>query len=482
MAEPLVLAIDQGTSATKCVLMTTRGLVLATATEPVAISYPQAGWVEQDPEDILASVRLAAAKCLSGVDRNRVAGVAFSTQRESALIWDSETGQPLGPLLGWQDRRAAPLCRELRLAGHGERVREVTGLPLDPMFSAAKLAWLLASVSGELRRAGRVAAGTVDSWLLSSLTGDHVIEAGNASRTLLLDVESGAWSEEMLDLFGIPVECLPRVVPSVGDLGTVGGAGGVLEGLPVVAVLGDSHAALHAHGSQTAGGAKVTYGTGSSVMRLLDIAPDGRVCRTIAWADPRPVRALEGNIRSSGATVSWTARLLGTTPHEVAALAATAESDGVHLVPAFGGLGAPWWDDEAVGIASGLTLGTGPAQLARAALESVAFQVDDVVRATSLPGRPVEHLLADGGASVNDVLMQLQADLSGLRVLRARDEGLSATGAAMLAARCLGEQPAPLAYDEFQPRLDGAESARRRTEWLAAVSRSRSKVDTSDQS
>ncbi|MBM2614565.1 glycerol kinase [Actinoplanes sp. LDG1-06] len=454
----LVLAIDQGTSATKCLLVDPTGAVVRSGSAPVPIRYPRPGWVEQDADEILDSVLAAATACLEGVDRGRVRAVGFSTQRESAVVWDKRTGRPAGPVLGWQDQRAQPICDALREKGQASRVREISGLPLDPMFSAAKLRWLL-------DRTPDAAVGTVDSWLLFALTGSHQIESGNASRTQLFDVRAGAWSPELLDMFGIPSTALPAVTPSSGDLGVIGERGGVLAGLPITAVLGDSHAALYAHGPQIDGGVKVTYGTGSSVMRLGAVDDTG-VCLTVAWNDEP---AAEGNIRSSGATVAWLADFLGVSAGQIGNLAAEASSDGVFLVPAFGGLAAPWWDDTAVGLISGLTLGSTPAQVARAAVESIAHQVTDVIDAMGA----VDRVLADGGASANDTLMQIQADLTGVPVRRARTANLSALGAAFLAG---GFTP-PISYDEFRPQ-PGDFSAQR-TAWRAAVARARTPRDGS---
>ncbi|MEV0718267.1 FGGY family carbohydrate kinase [Asanoa sp. NPDC050611] len=450
MAENLILAIDQGTSATKGLLVDAGGAVVASGSAPVPIRYPRPGWVEQDAVEILDSVLAAAGQCLAGVPRGAVTAVGLSTQRESAVVWDKRTGKPVGPVLGWQDQRAT--CADLR--PHADEIRRISGLPLDPMFSAAKLRWLL-------ERTPDAAVGTVDSWLLYALTGNHQIEVGNASRTQLLDVRTGSWSGELLELFGIPESALPALTPSAGALGVIGAAGGVLAGLPITAVLGDSHAALYAHGPGD--GVKVTYGTGSSAMRLVQGTPAGdAVCLTVAWGDPPPRLAAEGNIRSTGATVAWLADLLGITPEAVAALAAGASSDGVHLVPAFGGLAAPWWDDSAVAVISGLTLGSRAPQLARAAVESIAHQVADVVDAMG----PAGCLLADGGASGNDDLMRIQADLLGVPVKRARTTNLSALGAAFLAA---GRPPPPIAYDEFQP--GPGDRAAARAAWRDAVAR-----------
>ncbi|XVV10121.1 FGGY family carbohydrate kinase [Actinoplanes sp. CA-131856] len=454
MPDGLTLAIDQGTSSTKCLLVSSEGEVVASGSAPVPIRYPRPGWVEQDATEILDSVLTAAARCLDGIDSSAVTAVGLSTQRESALIWDRHTGEPRGPVLGWQDQRAVGVCDKLR--GDEARIRAISGLPLDPMFSAAKLRWLLDTNPGAL-------IGTIDSWLLYALTGAHQIEVGNASRTQLLDVRNGSWSPELLDLFGIPASALPTITPSSGELGRIGDRGGALEGLPITAVLGDSHAALYAHGAAADGGVKVTYGTGSSVMRLGDAPP--RVCLTIAWDSQL---AAEGNIRSSGATIAWLASFLSVTPSQIGEMAATASSDGVFLVPGFGGLAAPWWDDTAVGLISGLTLGSGPAQLARAAVESIAHQVADVIDAMG----GAAAILADGGASGNDILMQIQADLTGLVVRRARTANLSALGVAFSAG---GLTPA-VTYDEFAPSASDASPAR--SAWRDAVRRALSTKDS----
>jgi glycerol kinase len=489
MADPttgadLVLAVDQGTSSTKCLLLDGRGAIVAGSTVPLGIRYPRPGWVEQDPDEIVTSVLAAAQQCLDGVAPGRVAAIGLSTQRESALLWDTATGRPVGPMLGWQDQRSAEVCARLREAGHAEQIRELSGLPLDPMFSAAKVRWLLDTYDPDrsAARAGRLTLGTVDAWLLRALTGRTQIELGNAARTQLLDVRAAAWSPELLDMFEIPATLLPELVPSQGELGCVGSTGGRLDGIAVRAVLGDSHAALYAHGAQAAGGAKATYGTGSSVMQVVakpeEVSP--AVCLTVAWADRDPQLAAEGNIRSTGATVSWLASLLKTTPEALAEAAAYSDNGGVYLVPAFGGLAAPWWDDAAAGTIAGLTLGTRPEHLARAAIESIAHQITDVVAAMDA-GTGVSHLVADGGASSNDMLMQVQADLTGVPVLRARERDLSALGAAHLAGRSVGlwTSTGPeerLHYDTFQPRMPRDAASAARSGWQTAVARARGRA------
>ncbi|MFF3490060.1 glycerol kinase [Streptomyces sp. NPDC002795] len=436
-----VLAVDQGTSSTKALLLDASGAVVARASAPLTQTHPGPGLVEQDASAILDSVRTAITACTAGVEPATVAGVALSTQRESAVLWDAATGLPVAPLVSWQDRRGTGRAARIERAGMSGEVRRRTGLPLDPMFSALKMAALLDAhdPARSLSRAGRLRLGTVDAFLLHHLTGQAVTEIGNASRTQLLDLTTGDWDEELLGLFGIPRATLARVVPSDGPFGQVKGVAG-LGGVPVLAVLGDSHAALFAHAGWRPGIVKATYGTGSSVMTVAG-TPDvaGSVCTTIAWstkAAGKPTYAHEANIRSSGRTLTWLADLLGTTAEQLIELAgSTGEgAEGVTLVPAFGGLGAPWWDPAAVPLLAGFGLGTGRAQLARAAVESVAHQVADVLAA--MP--PATRLVADGGLSRSDTVMQLQADLSNVAVARARHHELSAVGAAHLAGLRLG--------------------------------------------
>jgi glycerol kinase len=469
-----ILAIDQGTSATKAVLVDGSGAIVARAGAPIALSTPSPGAVEQSAQEIWASVKAAVAACLAGHDPARVAAVGLSTQRESLLLWDRATGRPLGPMLSWQDQRTVSDCARLR--DHDELVRSLSGLPLDPMFSALKARWLLDTYGRE-----GVCLGTVDSFLLSRLGGDHVIEVGNAARTQLFDVRERDWSPALLGLFGVPRDVLPDVVSSTGPFPRVRDLPPLLDGTPVYAVMGDSHSALFAHAGWRPGQVKATYGTGSSIMSLGDPAAwrPGGLCLTIAWDDgDQPAYAFEGNIRSTGGTLTWLAELLGTTP---AALAAEAgeSSDGVHLVPAFGGLAAPWWDDKAVGLISGLSFATRRPQLARAALESIAFQVEDTVAAIEALTGPVQTLLADGGPTANRTLMQLQADTGGRAVARSQAAELSALGVAHLAGRVAGlwSQHQLEAFDRPRELYEPAEPAASRRErlaaWHAAVARAR---------
>ncbi|MHA6513582.1 FGGY-family carbohydrate kinase [Tessaracoccus sp. Z1128] len=462
----MILAVDQGTSSTKATLFDATGAALASASVPLGQAHPRPGWVEQDATEILDGVRQVITEIASA---HEVAAVALSTQRESALVWDRATGEPVGPMLGWQDRRTAHRVTEL--AEHADRVRAISGLPLDPMFSALKLQWLLEAVDPDRSRSrrGELAIGTVDSWLVTRLTGEHRIEAGNASRTQLLDLATGQWSEELCGLFNIPQELLPRVAASDEPSRALD----VLPGSRIQAVLGDSHAALYGHGVRGPGALKATYGTGSSVMGLVDDAasvPPGLV-GTVAWRlGNRSAVAVEGNILASGATVAWLSRLLGRSVQELATLARTAPEDhGVVLVPAVAGLGAPHWDPHARAVLVGFDLGTDPAILARAAMEAIAHQITDVVDAAESAG-PIDVILADGAPSADDFLMQLQADLGGRAVQRPSHAGLSARGAAQLAADTLGVEFDSVPSARFTPQRDNAAA---RAEWASALSLTR---------
>lgn len=476
-----VLAVDQGTSATKALLVDKSGAVRSSASAPLGQSYPQPGWAEQDADEIWASVQSAVAQCLDGVDVTELVAVGLSSQRESTLLWDRASGRPVGPMLGWQDTRGAGLCAQLREKGHADRIRAISGLPVDPMFSASKATWLLDTYDPDrsLSRAGRLCLGTVDSWLLWRLGRRHLIEAGNAARTQLLNLERRTWDPWLLDLFDIPHQALPEVVPSTGPF-VAASLDPSPATVPVTGVLGDSHAALFAHAGWRAGQVKATYGTGSSVMGLtnrVDVGSAG-LARTIAWEIDRPYYALEGNIRSSGATLAWLARLFGTEPAALAAAAAPT-SEGVLLVPAFTGLGAPWWDDQARALLTGFTEGTRMEHLARAGLESIAFQVEDVIAEVEREVGRIDTVLADGGPTDNATLMQLQADTSGRHVHSALARDLSALGAAHMAGLGAGLwsfaelEDLPRQRKPYRPDPDDALRALRQHAWHRAVTAAR---------
>jgi glycerol kinase len=477
-----IIAVDQGTTSTKAVLVDGDGEPRATTAVPVARSYPRPGWVEQDPMELWTSVQDAIAQLPASGARI----LALSSQRESVVVWSRRDGRPLSPCVSWQCNRGADQCRELAATGAGALVRELTGLPLDPMFSASKLRHLL-DADPELRRAadsGYACAGTVDSWLLWRLSGGevHVTDAGNAARTLLLDIRRREWSEDLLALFDIPRACLPRVIDSGGPIADTAPVAGVPR-LSIGASLADSHAAAYGLGCTGAGAAKATYGTGTSLLAPTDAtvpASEHGLAGTIAWSrDGTATYGLEGNVFSSGATVQWLAGILDL-PDAAAVqrlAAGAADAGGVHLVPAFAGLGAPHWRSDARAVVSGISFATGRAQLARAAIESIAFQVADLVVALGKDlDQPLDELRVDGGASHNDALMQLQADLLACPVARLDSPNAAAQGAARFAAAAVGPAPPLVAADgpgwtRFDPAVAEPRREAALAGWHAAVAR-----------
>jgi glycerol kinase len=457
MTADLVLAIDQGTTNTKACLVDRAGRVVASSSVPVPVSFPQPGWVESDGRALWTTVERAIDGCLARVpgSAGRIAAVGVANQRESVLVWDRATGAPVGPLVSWQCRRSAQLCERLRSEGAEALVASRTGLTLDPMFSASKARWLLDQVPDGARRAdrGELCIGTVDTWLAWNLTGGagFVTDATNASRTLLLDLDHVAWDHDLLALFGIPVAALPAIRGSASIVGETRALGALPAGVPIGAIIGDSHGALVGHGFPGPGAVKATFGTGTSVMAPL-AAPtrDRRLSATVAWSTELPsdhgaitvVPALEGNITATGAAIAWVAAIVGRAgrEEELDALAASVpDAGGAYLVPAFTGLGAPHWDPDARGLLCGITRGTGPAHLARAAFEAVAYQVRDVLEVLgSVVATPMRALFADGGAMRSDLLARITADVTGLPVVRDRAESLAAMGAAYLAGLAVG--------------------------------------------
>lgn len=482
MSDGLVLAIDQGTTNTKALAVRPDGRIAAQASVPMQVSYPRPGWAEQSAEDLWTSVQRAIEAVAKAVDEPIVA-LAISNQRETIVLWDAETGQPIGPAIIWQCRRSAERCAALRAAGHAEEIADRTGLTLDPLFPAAKIAWLLDAVPGarEKAAAGGLRAGTVDSWLLWKLTGGqtHATDHSNASRTQLFNTQTLRWDEHLCGLFDVPPGLLPQVMPSDSRFGhTADNTTALPVGTPIQAMIGDSHAALFGHGVRQPGTVKATYGTGSSLMTLCAqrVTSSHGLSGTIAWSTSLGIAyALEGNISVSGQAAAFMAELLGLA--DAAALSALAttvpDSNGVVFVPALVGLGAPHWRDDARGIVTGLSLGTRPAHLARAALEAIAFQVADVLCAMELDiGAPLSQLRADGGASRNEFLMQFQADVIDRPVVTSEAPEVSALGAAALAWQGLGiaMKPVPCAQT-FVPKMTPAERQSHLAAWDAAIGR-----------
>jgi glycerol kinase len=490
-----ILAIDQGTTNTKALLINKRGEVVSRASRPVAVRYPQAAWVEQDADAIWQSVREAMDDCLAGAGEPNLAAIAITNQRESVTLWERESGRPAGPVVVWQCRRTADFCAGLRAQGLADGVAQRTGLALDPMFSASKVRWLLDQAEDGHKRAerGELLAGTMDSWVLWNLTGGkaHACDVTNASRTQLMDIFSLQWSDELLAMFGVPHAALPTIHPSSHAFGASVACGRLPAGVPVFSLIGDSHAALFGQAGFRPGSVKATYGTGSSLMTPTPapIISQHGLSTTVAWAldRDRVTYALEGNILVTGAAVQWLANFLGLkNADDVAALAASVnDSAGLYLVPAFVGLGAPHWNDTARGLIGGMTFGTTSAHLARATLESIAYQVRDVfdlmqaeAGAAHAAGFELKTLLADGGASKNDALMQFQSDIIGCPVLRATSSDASALGAAYLAGlaggiwRDVNEiEQLPRLREQFEPTMPAQERENRYAGWRTTVAR-----------
>jgi len=447
--------------------------------------YPRPGWVEHDPNEIWSAVQASAQLALDAAHAGArdVRAIGITNQRETLVLWDRETLEPIAPAIVWQDRRTADECARLREAGHEPRVRDITGLVLDPYFTATKLAWAFKNVEG----ARDAAAGTVDSWLIARLSGgaDHATDASNASRTLLFDIGKGAWSEEMAELFGVSLRNLPRVVDSCGPISSAHALGGVTA--PIAGVAGDQQAALFGQACTSDGMAKNTYGTGSFVLMQTGaqrVASASGMLTTVAWRrEGRLSYALEGAIFVTGAALQWLRDGLGiiSSAAEAGPLAASVpDAGGAFLVPAFVGLGAPYWDPYARGTLVGLTRGTTRAHLVRAAVEAMAYQTRDVVEAMQRDtGQPLTELRVDGGAAVMDVLCQLQADLLGIPVRRPRQTETTALGAAYLAGLGAGIwSDADLAHlwkldREFEPRMSRDQADALQSRWRRAVERSR---------
>lgn len=441
-----LLSLDQGTTSSRATLFTPEGVALGSAARTFAQHYPKPGWVEHDPQEIWEG-ELACLKevlAASSVPASSIAGIGITNQRETTVVWERATGRPLHRAIVWQDRRTAELTESLKRQGLEALIRERTGLLLDPYFSASKLAWLLEHVEGLRARAerGEVCFGTIDSWLIFRLTGgrSHVTDLSNASRTLLFNIRTLAWDDDLLRLFGVPSAMLPEVLPSAASFGhTCADVTGAE--IAITGVAGDQQAALFGQGCLVPGMAKATFGTGAFVVMNSGAVPatgEG-VLTTIAWQLPGEAvqYALEGSIFIAGAAIEWLKEGLGLigSAAEVEALARSVpDSGGVYFVPALSGLGTPYWDPYARGVIAGLTRGSNRAHLARAALEAIAFQTVDAIRAMEkASGIALRELRVDGGAARNDLLLELQADLLGAPVLRPRCTEITSLGAALLA-------------------------------------------------
>jgi glycerol kinase len=488
-----VLALDQGTTSSRAILFDEGGAIAAVAQKEFQQFYPQAGWVEHDPAEILSSQMSCAVEVLAQLSlRPRdLAAIGITNQRETVIVWERATGKAIHPAIVWQDRRTAAFCADLEESGAGEAVSAKTGLVLDPYFSATKVKWILDHVPGARARGlrGELAFGTVDSWLAWHLTSGqrHVTDVTNASRTLLFNIVKGEWDAELLRLFDVPESMLPEVVWSsqrVGEVTTTLGLGGA----PIAGLTGDQQAALFGQLCWTAGEAKNTYGTGCFLLENIGtefMRSKNKLITTVAAsAGKRLEYALEGSIFIGGAVVQWlrdNLKLIGASADVEALAASVPDTNGVVFVPAFVGLGAPHWDAHAAGMLIGLRRDTGHGHIARAALEAIAFQVADVLEAVgSDTGAPLTALRVDGGAAVNDLLMQFQADVLGVPVVRPRVTETTALGAAYLAGLAVGfwENPEALRDERtgdvrFEPRMSAGERAERRGRWQRAVERAK---------
>ena len=487
MPPDCILSIDQGTTASRAVVVGPDGAVVCEHRCPLPQHYPQPGWVEHDLEEVWRTVTEAVAGAIGAAPGGwgRIAAVGITNQRETVGIWERGSGRPVAPAIVWQCRRTAEMCARVR-EEHGPRIAELTGLTVDPYFSASKLAWLLDSIPGVRARAHELAAGTIDTWLVWRLTGgEHLTDPTNASRTMLFDIRRREWSEELTALFDVPARMLPQVRPSGGEFGTTAAGDGIPAGIPIRAVMGDQQAALLGHGCVEDGQAKNTYGTGCFLLVNTGARrPRSRygLLTTIACdASGAACHALEGSVFIAGAAVQWLRDGLGIISEagQVEGLARSVpDTAGVQFVPAFVGLGAPYWDAAARGALLGLTRGATKAHIARAALEAIAHQSADVMEAMEKDGAPVGELKVDGGAAANDLLMQMQADLANVVVVRPGEREMTALGAAYLAGMGadLWEQPwagAQTRADRFAPALPPPDRAAAREAWRQAVARVR---------
>ena len=486
-----VLALDQGTTSSRALLFDQNCAVRTVAQQEFDQIFPQPGWVEHNPAQILSSQLAVAIKAVAqaGATSKDIAAIGIANQRETAIVWNRETGEPVYNAIVWQDRRTADFCEQLRAQGRSPLIQQHTGLLIDSYFSATKVCWILDNVRGarDLAEAGKLAFGTVDSWLVWKLTHGkvHATDASNASRTMLFNIHTGEWDRELLDLFHIPVSMMPEVRSCSETYGHVSGVK-ELDGIPISGIAGDQQAALCGQRCSTPGMTKNTYGTGCFMLQNTGkraVPSSNRLVTTVAWKIGDVTEyALEGSVFVGGAVVQWLRDGLGLIrkSEEVEALAKSVpDNGGVYFVPAFVGLGAPHWDSYARGSIFGLTRGTSAGHIARAAVESIAYQVADLLDAMRRDsGDAVRELRVDGGAAANDSLMQFQADILGIPVVRPAVTETTAFGAALLAGRAVNFWPADQAGASsqtdrrFEPAMPASEAQALRTRWDEAISRS----------
>ena len=492
-----LLALDQGTTSSRAVLFDQAGSIVSLAQKEFRQIFPRPGWVEHDPDEIWATQSNVAGEAIlkARMTANDIAAIGITNQRETTVVWNRQTGRPIYNAIVWQDRRTAAMCDRLKADGLAPTIRRKTGLVVDAYFSATKLQWILKHVKGarELAKTGELAFGTVDSWLAWNLTGGkrHITDASNASRTMLFNIKTGEWDDDLMKIFGVPRSVLPEVRPSSEIYGETSIFGGPI---PLAGIAGDQQAALFGQVCTRPGMVKNTYGTGCFMLMntgTKPIASKNKLLTTVAWQiGNRTEYALEGSIFIAGAVVQWLRDGLGMikSSGEVEALAArVGDSGGVYVVPAFAGLGAPHWDAYARGIIAGITRGTNSAHLARAALESIAYQVTDVLKAMEADaGIKLKELRVDGGACMNNLLMQFQADLLGVPVVRPKVSETTALGAAYLAGLAVGywNDPREIAVQwqadrRFVPAMKPARRKELLAGWNKALKRAKAWEDKS---
>ena len=487
-----ILSIDQSTQGTKALLFDEKGALICRADRSHRQIVNEKGWVEHDPQEILRNTVQVAKDVVekAGIDKGELVALGLSNQRETSLAWDRQTGKPVYNAIVWQCGRAAAICEALEERGYGELVRRATGIPLSPYFPAAKLRWIMENVAGVAERAkrGEIAVGTIDSWLVYNLSLDHrhLTDYSNASRTQLFNLSTLAWDGELLELFGIDPACMATVTDSDGDFGETDFLGWLDRPIPIRAALGDSHGALFGQGCLAPGMAKATYGTGSSIMMNIGEKPvfsDLGVMTSLAWKIGGRVNyVLEGNINYTGAVITWLKddlKLIAG-PGETEALARAANpGDKCYLVPAFSGLGSPYWDSDARAAIVGMSRTTGKSEVVRAALDCVAYQITDIVRAMGQSaGAALNELRVDGGPTRNGYLMQFQSDMLGIPVRIPDSEELSGIGAAYAAGLACGLYHEDvfnvLKRTSYAPGMAGEERDEKYAGWQEAVRRVRS--------
>lgn len=485
-----ILALDQSTTASKAMLIDASLKVIAQAAFPFHQHYPKPGWVEHDLEEIWETLKKAIETVLKGRSASDVAAIGITNQRETTCFWDRDTGRALGRAIVWQDRRTAPICEKLKKAGKEKTFKKKTGLLLDSYFSGTKATWALSEWSevAQAAKTGRLCVGTIDSFVMHRLTGEHLTEPSNASRTLLFDIRKGEWSKELCKILKVPMEALPEVKDSSGVFAKTKAVGVLPPGLPVAGVLGDQQAALFGQGCFEPGSAKCTYGTGAFLLMNTGskvLESKHRCLTTVAWSmNGQYTYAIEGSIFIAGAAVQWLRDGLGliSKSSEIEGLASqVADTEGVVFVPALTGLGAPYWDPDARGELTGLTRGTTRAHVARAVLEGIAFQGVDILQAMQKDaGRKLKTLNVDGGASANDLLMRFQADVLAAKIVRPRFLDTTILGAAMAAGLGVGfwksreEVLKTWQMDrEFKPQMKSGERKRKLRDWARAIEKCR---------